>query len=89
LGQTNNNQIKSGGSYMAEDYVSRVPWSTEPSLKEKAEEVGIDFDKFIDGLDNNLTDMEMAQDFNVSSKVISHLRKHFEELGIHSIMGQD
>jgi len=74
---------------MAEEYVSRVPWSIEPSLKEKTEEVGIDFDKFIAGLAKNLSDMEMAKDFNVSSKLISHLRKHFEELGIHSVMGQD
>lgn len=74
---------------MREDYISRVPWSTEPSLKEKTEEVGIDFDKFIDGLSKNLSDTEMAKDFNVSSKLIAHLRQHFEQLGIHSVMGQD
>jgi len=74
---------------MAEDYSSRVPWSTEPSLKAKAEEVGIDFDKFIAGLASNSSDMEMAKEFKVSSKTIMYLRKHFEELGLHSVMGQD
>jgi DNA-directed RNA polymerase specialized sigma subunit len=74
---------------MAEDFVSRVPWSAEPSLKEKTEEVGIDFDSFIAGLEANKTDTEMAEEFNVSTKTITHLREHFEHLGIHSIMGQD
>lgn len=74
---------------MTEDYISRVPWSTEPSLKEKTEEVGIDFDKFIAGLAANRSDMEMAKEFNVSSKTITYLREHFEQLGIHSVMGQD
>ncbi|MBC7336244.1 MAG: helix-turn-helix domain-containing protein, partial [Clostridia bacterium] len=30
-----------------EDYRSRVPWAREPSLKEKAREVGVDFDRLI------------------------------------------
>ena len=33
---------------MADDFVSRVPWSLEPSLKEKATDVGVDFDRFIE-----------------------------------------
>ena len=74
---------------MRKDHISRVPWSIEPSLKQKTEEVGIDFDKFIEGLKANLSDVEMAKDFNVSSKTIAHLRDHFEQLGIHSVMGQD
>lgn len=74
---------------MQEDFVSRVPWSAEPSLKQKTEDVGIDFDQFIGGLAQNRSDMEMAAEFKVSSKTISHLREHFERYGIHSIMGQD
>lgn len=74
---------------MTEDFVSRVPWSTEPSLKEKTEEVGIDFDQFIARLAENRSDMEMAEEFQVSEKTIAHLREHFERLGLQSIMGQD
>lgn len=74
---------------MEEFIRSRVPWSTEPSLKTKTEEVGIDFDAFIEGLKNNKSDAEMAREFGVSSKVIMHLRDHFMRRGLGSIMGQD
>jgi len=74
---------------MAENFLSRVPWDIEPSLKEKTEEVGIDFDRFLNGLKQNLTDREMAENFKVKSKTIANLREHFEQLGIHSVMGQD
>lgn len=73
-----------------EEYIrSRVPWSTEPSLKSKTEEVGIDFDQFIEGLKENKTDAEMAEEFDVTEKLIYHLRDHFTRYGIGSIMGQD
>lgn len=73
-----------------EEYLrSRVPWSTGPSLKQKTDEVGVDFDRFIEGLKNNLSDTEMAAEFGVSEKAVSHLRDHFMSKGIGSIMGQD
>ncbi|RKO67406.1 helix-turn-helix domain-containing protein [Desulfofundulus salinus] len=73
-----------------EEYIrSRVPWSTEPSLKTKTEEVGIDFDEFIEGLKNGKSDAEMAAEFGVTEKLIYHLRDRFERYGIGSIMGQD
>ncbi|WP_031514523.1 histidine kinase [Desulfofalx alkaliphila] len=73
-----------------EEYLrARVPWSTEPSLSTKTEEVGIDFDSFIEGLKNDKTDAEMAQEFGVTEKTIGHLRHHFITRGIGSIMGQD
>ncbi|MHB8917833.1 MAG: helix-turn-helix domain-containing protein [Desulfocucumaceae bacterium] len=73
-----------------EEYLrSRVPWSTGPSLKQKTDEVGVDFDGFIDGLKNNRSDVEIAGEFGVSEKVISHLREHFITHGLGSIMGQD
>lgn len=73
---------------MAEDFVSRVPWDTDISLKDKVEEVGIDFEKFIACLAENRSDVEMAKEFNVSEKTIAHLREHFERQGLQSIMGQ-
>jgi DNA-directed RNA polymerase specialized sigma subunit len=73
-----------------EEYLrSRVPWSTEPSLKQKTDDVGIDFDDFIAGLKNKLSDVEMAAEFGVSEKTISYLREHFMSHGLGSIMGQD
>jgi len=68
---------------------SRVPWSTEPSLKDKAREVGVDYDRLIDGIKEDKSDSEIASELAVSEKLIYHLRKHFYTHGIHSIMGQD
>lgn len=73
-----------------EEYIrSRVPWSTEPSLKTKTEEVGIDFDRFIEGLKDNKSDTEMAAEFDVTEPTVVHLRDHFMRHGVGSIMGQD
>ncbi len=73
-----------------EEYIrSRVPWSTEPSLKFKASEVGVDFDELIEGIREDKSDEEMAGEFDCSEKLISHLRDHFMKFGVGSIMGQD
>ncbi|WP_003541336.1 hypothetical protein [Desulfotomaculum nigrificans] len=73
-----------------EEYIrSRVPWSTEPSLETKANEVGIDFDELIEGIKNNRSDEEMAKQFGVTPKTIGYLKEHFWTKGIGSIMGQD
>ena len=74
---------------MDDNFVSRVPWGLEPSLKEKTDELGINFDRFIEDLKNNKTDNLMAQDFQVSTEAILALREHFERLGIQSIVGRD
>ncbi|OPY58216.1 MAG: hypothetical protein A4E55_01111 [Pelotomaculum sp. PtaU1.Bin035] len=77
---------------MDSDYTvkqSQVPWSSEPSLKEMTYEVGVDFDRFIDGLKEDKTDAEMAKEFDVSEKLVYYLREHFYTRGIGSIMGQD
>ncbi|MTI79454.1 MAG: helix-turn-helix domain-containing protein [Firmicutes bacterium] len=73
-----------------EEYIrSRVPWTTETSLVTKTEEVGIDFDRFIDGLKNDKSDIEMADEFGVTNKTIGYLKDHFMRHGIGSTMGQD
>lgn len=74
---------------MDENFVSRVPWGLEPSLKEKTDELGVDFDRFIEGLKDNKGDSDMAREFNVSPEAIGQLRQHFERLGLQSIVGQD
>ncbi len=73
-----------------DEYIpSRVPWSTEPSIKFMTEEVGIDFDGFIEGLRDGRSDVEMAEDYNVTEKLIYHLRDHFMRYGLGHVMGQD
>lgn len=74
---------------MHRKFGSRVPWSLDLSLKDKAEEVGVNFNAFIEQLALKRTDTEMAREFAVSEEVISYLRRHFEDFGIHSIVGQD
>ncbi|HHU85297.1 MAG: helix-turn-helix domain-containing protein [Pelotomaculaceae bacterium] len=70
-------------------FQSRVPWSSEPSLKEMTAEVGVDFDRFIEGIKDDKNDSEMAQEFNVSEELIYHLKDHFYTHGVHSVVGQD
>ncbi|NPV26018.1 MAG: helix-turn-helix domain-containing protein [Firmicutes bacterium] len=53
------------------------------------QEVGIDFDQFIECLRLNRTDAEMAVEFDVSEKTITCLRNHFERYGLDSVMGGD
>lgn len=74
---------------MEESFQSRVPWSVEPSLKEMAQEVGIDVDRLIEGIKEDKTDAEMGEEFSVSEKLIHHLKEHFYTHGVHSIIGQD
>ena len=74
---------------MDKSFRSRVPWSIEPSLKIKTEELGIDFDALIDGIKNDKTNIEMAQQFGVSKEAVQHLVDHFYTHGVGSIMGQD
>lgn len=71
------------------EFWARVPWSTQPSLKIKAEEAGVDFDAFIEGLRNNCSDAEMANEFGVPKATISNLREQFMRYGVDSVQGQD
>jgi len=74
---------------MGEEFRSRVPWSSEPSLKEKAREVGVDFDRLVQLLAAQRSDEEMAAELGVPAALVTHLRRHFERYGVHSIVGQD
>ncbi len=68
---------------------SRVPWEAGPSLKEMTDEVGIDFDRFLEAVGANKSDMEMAGEFGVTEKTITCLREHFYKKGIGTTVGQD
>lgn len=68
---------------------SGAPWGLEPSLEARCEEVGIDFDDFIEGLKNNKTDAELSSQFDVTETTISSLREFFVHNGIDTTVGQD
>jgi len=74
---------------MEEHIPSRVPWSTEPSLKFITEDVGIDFDDFIEELRVGKSDVEIAEEYDVTEKLVYHLRDQFMRYGLGHVMGQD
>lgn len=71
------------------DKGSFPPWSRIPSLKEMTEETGINFDEFINSIEKNLSNEDMAEQFDVSSKTINSLKEHFYKYGISSVIGGD
>lgn len=74
---------------MAENYPSRVPWDRGSSLKEKAAQAGVDFDRLINHLALGARDAEIAADMGVPEEAVRHLRRHFDRYGLHSVEGQD
>lgn len=71
------------------EFWARVPWSTQPSLKLKTEEVGIDFNAFIEGLRMNQGDETIAGRFGVPVATVTNLREQFMRYGVDSVEGQD
>ncbi|MHB1420869.1 MAG: hypothetical protein ACYCX4_15035 [Bacillota bacterium] len=77
-------------SALSDDYTtSGPPWGMGESLKKMCEEVGVDFDQFIAGLDGDKSNADLANQFAVKEATIGHLRDHFERKGIDSVSGQD
>lgn len=66
-----------------------APWGYRESLKEMCNELGMDFDQYIDKLDREWSDEEIAAEFDIPVKSASYLREHFMKYGIDSVMGQD
>ncbi|MBO8158322.1 helix-turn-helix domain-containing protein [Thermosyntropha sp.] len=65
------------------------PWSRIDDLAKMTEEVGIDFDQFIQCLKENKNTEEMAFKFKVSENTIDILKEHFYHYGVNSTMGGD
>lgn len=63
------------------------PWDMQPSLKQKAEEAGVDVDKMIEGFAAGKSDAEIAKDFGVPEKTIKYLHDDFIKFGLHSMQG--
>jgi len=58
------------------------PWSVEPSMRFVCDEAGIDYHRFIAGLRDDKSDMEMAREFNVPEKTIQNLRERFYTMDV-------
>jgi len=65
------------------------PWSLGPSLKEMAEELGIDHDELIGCFEKDLSSQEIADKFRITTETAEMLKEHFLRRGIASIMGGD
>lgn len=66
------------------------PWGKEPSMHFVCDEVGIDYDKFVDSLNSNISDAEMARELSVDEQTIESLRKRFYSIeAINGNYGQD
>jgi hypothetical protein len=80
-----------GGRIMAYDYGtgSFPPWSRIPGLNEMCEEVGVDFDSFVEDLKTGANLDDMVIKYGVSMETMSLLQKHFMKYGLSSVMGGD
>lgn len=66
------------------------PWGIEPSMHFVCDEVGIDYDRFVEGLNSNVSDAEMAREFSVEEQTIASLRNRFYAVeAINGNYGQD
>jgi hypothetical protein len=65
------------------------PWSRIPSLCELTAAAGIDFDEFIQAIENQKSIEEMAQQFQVKTQTIESLQDYFERYGLSSVIGGD
>ncbi len=66
------------------------PWGVEPSMRYVCDEAGIDYNRFIEGIAENKGDMELAEEFSVSSETINDLRRRFYQVeAITGNYGQD
>ncbi|MFZ5945326.1 MAG: hypothetical protein ACOYVD_14570 [Bacillota bacterium] len=66
-----------------------APWSREPSLKFMCDEVGVNMDNLISGIEQNKSDTEMAKELGVSAKTVKALAEQFMTHGLQSVEGQD
>ncbi|PKM89049.1 MAG: hypothetical protein CVU87_06205 [Firmicutes bacterium HGW-Firmicutes-12] len=59
-------------------------------MKFVCDEVGIDYEQFVDTLNTNKTNMEIAQEFAVNEKTIAFLKERFYSVeAINGNYGQD
>lgn len=78
------------GPTSVEQGMKGPPWGIEPSMKFVCDEIGVDVNSFIQGLTENKSDVEMAQELNVNEAAIKNLKERFYRVeGITGNYGQD
>lgn len=66
------------------------PWGVEDSMHFVCDEVGVDYNKFINALQSNRSDTEIAKEFDVSQGTVEKLKDRFYKgETIHGNYGQD
>jgi hypothetical protein len=69
--------------------VQGPPWGWQPSLEHMARETGVDFNRFLELVKDQVPDDRMAAILGVSPRTVRSLREHFDEFGMDSVQGQD
>ncbi|MGF7186719.1 hypothetical protein GGQ84_002850 [Desulfitispora alkaliphila] len=69
--------------------IRTAPWGLQPSLESMCREAGVDFDGLIQGYLKDESDQELANRYGVKESTIACLKKHFEQYGIDSVVGND
>lgn len=82
-------QPKGNPDYQVNVSTPGAPFNSEPSLKWKCEDVGVEMDSFVDMLAQNRSDMEMAGELGISREVVQRLKEEFYKRGINSVIPQD
>lgn len=66
------------------------PWGKEPSMKIVCEDLGVDYNQFINALKEDKSDINMANELGVKKEVVESLRKRFYDMeAISGNTGQD
>lgn len=65
------------------------PWGWQPSLEHMVGEAGIDFNRFMELVEQQVTVEQMAAALKVSTQTIRSLKEHFADFGLDSVQGQD
>ncbi len=68
---------------------SHVPWSRQPSLQSLSQDLGVDYEQLLAGLQENQTDSQLAAKLQCSVLAVQNLREYFEHYGLDSVEGQD
>ena len=65
------------------------PWGWQPSLEHMAREAGVDFNRFLELVKQQVAEDQMAAVLRVSPQTIRSLKDHFMSFGVDSVQGQD
>ncbi len=56
------------------------PWGLEPSMKSACKQAGVDYDSFINVLEQNISDEEMAEELDIKEETIKNLKDRFYKM---------